>query len=138
MQYIIGYGRVSGHMIGLEILQAEIHPKGWGAEIWIINNEKYCGKLLKFNKGAMFSDHFHKNKDETWYVLDGKLELRHYNLENADRLISELGPGSVVHIPPSTPHQLIALEPSIVVEVSTPHEESDSYRIAKGDSQKKS
>ncbi|TSC68814.1 MAG: cupin [Parcubacteria group bacterium Gr01-1014_56] len=125
-------------MTGLEILQAEIHPKGWGAEIWIINNEKYCGKLLKFNKGAMFSDHFHKNKDETWYVLDGKLELRHYNLENADRIISELGPGSVVHIPPSTPHQLIALEPSIVLEVSTPHEESDSYRIAKGDSQKKS
>ena len=121
----------------LTITTAETHPKGWGEEIWIINNEKYCGKLLKFNKGATFSDHYHINKDEAWYVLEGKLELRYYDLANADRLTIELSPGSVVHIPPSTPHQLIALEASTVIEVSTPHEEADSYRIGKGDSQKK-
>ena len=125
-------------MSDLEILQAEVHPKGWGAEVWIINNDKYCGKLLKFNQGATFSDHYHKKKDETWYVLYGRLELRYYNLANADRIITELKPGSVVHIPPSTPHQLVALEPSAIIEVSTTHEESDSYRIGKGDSQKKS
>lgn len=121
----------------LEILEAARHPKGWGEEIWIINTEKYCGKLLSFNKGAAFSDHYHINKDETWYVLNGSLELRYYNLTNADRLTQVLKPGDVVHIPPSTPHQLIALEPSVIIEVSTPHEEQDSYRIGKGDSQKK-
>ena len=26
-------------------------PKGWGYEKWIVNNDKYCGKLLFFNKG---------------------------------------------------------------------------------------
>lgn len=121
----------------LSITDAESHPKGWGEEVWIINTDKYCGKLLKFSKGAMFSDHYHINKDETWYVLEGKLELRYYDLSNADRLVTELKPGSVVHIPPNTPHQLVAHEASVVVEVSTPHDEADSYRIGKGDSQKR-
>ena len=121
----------------LEILSAKRHPKGWGEEVWIINTDKYCGKLLKFNKGATFSDHYHIIKDETWYVLEGKLELRYYDLSNADRLVKVLKPGAVVHISPSTPHQLVALEKSVIIEVSTPHDEADSYRIAKGDSQKK-
>ena len=121
----------------LTISKAEKHPKGWGEEIWIINNDKYCGKLLTFNKGAKFSDHYHIIKDETWYVLSGKLELRYYDLANADRIIKQLGPGSVVHVPPNTPHQLIAREAAVVIEVSTPHDEADSYRIGKGDSQKK-
>ncbi len=121
----------------LTVSKAEHHPKGWGEEVWIINTDKYCGKLLKFKKGASFSDHYHINKDEAWYVLEGTLELRYYNLANADRLTVELGPGSVVHIPPNTPHQLVAREEATIIEVSTPHEETDSYRIAKGDSQKK-
>ena len=25
--------------------------KGWGKEIWLANNNKYCGKILKFNAG---------------------------------------------------------------------------------------
>lgn len=123
-------------MPDIRILKSEVHPKGWGEEVWIINNDKYCGKLLKFNKGAKFSNHYHILKEETWYVLEGKLELRHYDLSNADEKVDRLMAGSVAHIPPSTPHQLIALESSIIVEVSTPHDEADSYRIGKGDSQK--
>lgn len=103
----------------------------------MVNNDKYCGKLLKFNKGAKFSDHYHLLKDETWYVLMGELELRYYNLKNADRLTMVLREGDVVRIPPGTPHQLTARKESIVIEVSTPHDEEDSYRIGRGDSQKK-
>jgi len=121
----------------LHIRKAERHPKGWGEEVWIINTDKYCGKLLKFKKGATFSDHYHINKDEAWYLLEGEMELRHYNLTNADRLVERLHPGAVVHIPPSTPHQLVALTEATIIEVSTPHDEADSYRIGKGDSQKK-
>ena len=127
---------MNGH-IRLAISKAKTHKKGWGEEVWIINNDKYCGKLLKFNKGASFSDHYHIIKDEAWYVLSGKLELRYYDLANADRLVKILKQGDVVHIPPNTPHQLVAREASVIIEVSTPHDEADSYRIGKGDSQKK-
>ena len=39
--------------------------KGWGHEFIFATNDKYCGKLLKFNKSAKFSMHFHTHKDET-------------------------------------------------------------------------
>lgn len=123
-------------MSKIEFLKAEQHPKGWGSEVWIINNEKYCGKLLKFKAGATFSDHYHIVKEETWFVMDGEFELRHYNLDNAEKLVTKLVPGDVVHIRPSTPHQLVALTEGTVVEISTTHDEADSYRIGKGDSQK--
>ena len=120
----------------IEFLKGDYHPKGWGGEIWLVNNDKYCGKLLKFDAGASFSDHYHVVKEETWFVLDGEFELWHYDLTNADRLVTKLGPGDVAHIPPSTPHQLTALRAGTIIEISTTHDETDSYRIGKGDSQK--
>ena len=32
-------------------LMQEIHPKGWGSEKWVVNNENYCGKILHFEQG---------------------------------------------------------------------------------------
>ncbi|BCU98886.1 MAG: hypothetical protein CM15mV24_1110 [Bellamyvirus sp.] len=47
-------------------------PKGWGYEKWIVNTEEYCGKLLFFNEGKRCSWHYHKLKDETFYLQSGK------------------------------------------------------------------
>jgi quercetin dioxygenase-like cupin family protein len=111
-------------------------PKGWGGEIWIVNNKEYCGKILKFNKGSKFSMHYHIEKEETFFVSKGKLLLKSINLQNADEYFNEINAGDVVDIPRFAPHQLTALEDSEIIEFSTHHEDSDSYRIAKGDSQK--
>ena len=32
--------------------------KGWGSELWIVNNKDYCGKILTFEKGKKLSIHF--------------------------------------------------------------------------------
>ena len=112
------------------------YPKGWGKEIWITNNELYCGKILEFNEGAEFSMHYHIKKDETWAVTKGKLLLRYYDLSNAEEKQRTLVVGDTVHLEPCTPHKLLALEESSVFEVSTQHFEDDSYRVRKGDSQK--
>ncbi len=114
----------------------ESHPKAWGSEEWIVNNDSYCLKFLNFKKGASFSYHFHLNKLETWYVLRGSLKLEYFDLANADKMVTNLKVGSIIHIPPGNPHKLTALEDSLIVEVSTTHREEDSYRIGKGDSQK--
>ena len=50
----------------------EIYPKVWGEEHWIVNKE-YCGKKLVLKKGFRCSMHFHKIKDETFYVISGKV-----------------------------------------------------------------
>lgn len=114
----------------------EAHPKGWGDELWITNNEKYCGKILRFNEGSSFSMHYHILKEETWCVTKGKLKLEYFDLEKAERLERNLVEGDVVHLVPCVPHKLTALKDSTVFEVSTQHFNEDSYRVEKGESQK--
>ena len=115
-----------------------VQEKGWGRELIFATNDKYCGKLMFFDKkGAKFSMHFHKEKDETWYVMNGSFTLHIMNTDNAELETHVLHKGDTWRNEPMLPHQLLAMEDnSIIVEVSTPDSVEDNYRIAKGDSQK--
>ena len=112
--------------------------KGWGYELIWATNEKYCGKIMVFEKvGSKFSLHFHKEKDETWFINNGRFLLRWIDTKSAVMYSKELNPGDVWHNPPLQPHQLEALEDnSSLTEVSTPDSVEDNYRIVPGDSQK--
>ncbi len=120
-----------------DIEKPERHKKGWGYEDWIVNNEKYCGKILHFNSGKKFSVHYHKLKDETFFVLKGKFEALFANswedYSNGQIQKTELKEGDVVYIWQGRVHQLKALEESEIIEFSTQHFEEDSYRIERGD-----
>ena len=110
--------------------------KGWGHELIWCTTDKYCGKLLRFNTGAKFSMHFHAEKDETWYVLDGKFVVRYIDTANAEVFEEELNVGDVWRNKPLVPHQVICVEEGTIIEVSTPDSIEDNYRVGKGDSQK--
>jgi len=110
--------------------------KGWGHELIWATNDKYCGKLLKFNTGARFSMHFHAGKDETWYVLDGEFTVKCIDTKTASEYHKDLVPGDVWHNPPLLPHQVICKRAGTIIEVSTPDSVEDNYRVGKGDSQR--
>ena len=110
--------------------------KGWGSEMIWATNEKYCGKLMKFNSGARFSMHFHAEKDETWYVLDGRFEVIWINTKDASKDSRILIAGDTWRNEPLLPHQLICLEEGTIIEVSTADSVEDNYRVQPGDSQK--
>lgn len=110
--------------------------KGWGSEFIFATNDKYCGKLMKFNEGAKFSMHFHAEKDETWFVLSGKFLVRWIDTATATQYEQELRANDVWHNPPLFPHQVFCLEEGVLIEVSTPDSVEDNYRVGKGDSQK--
>ena len=112
-----------------------IVPKGWGEEIIIENNELYCGKILIFDAGCKFSMHYHMNKDETWWVEYGEFIYRWIDTKTAKVNEDKLQEGDVVRQLPGQPHQLEAISNGRIFEVSTHHEDSDSYRVIKGDSQ---
>jgi hypothetical protein len=111
--------------------------KGWGYEIIWATNDLYCGKMMMFEKaGAKFSMHFHKEKDETWFVNNGKFIVRWIDTETATLNERVLVEGSTWHNPPLQPHQLEAITAgSMIFEVSTPDSVEDNYRIFPGDSQ---
>ena len=114
-------------------------PKGWGFEKWIVNNEEYCGKLLYFVKGKRCSWHYHKLKDEVFYIQSGKIQVFY---SDEDEIYKEgalvansviLVPGDNFHVYRGLRHQMLALEDTELFEFSTQHFDSDSYRIIKGD-----
>ena len=119
------------------IVKPKIVPKAWGEEIWIHNDEEYCGKLLRFHKkGSRFSMHYHIIKKESWYVGKGSFEYIWINTEGAVEDSTIIKEGACITIERGQPHQLVALEDgSEIFEVSTQHFDEDSYRIRKGDSQ---
>tara|TARA_R110000824_G_scaffold87273_1_gene215216 strand:- start:1250 stop:1609 length:360 start_codon:yes stop_codon:yes gene_type:complete len=115
-------------------LEIKFVPKGWGFEKWIVNNEEYCGKLLYFVKDKRCSWHYHKLKDEVFYVQSGKIKVyfsEKDNIQNAASIVLEKGDN--FHVPRGLRHQMVALEDTELFEFSTQHFDSDSYRIEKGD-----
>ena len=114
--------------------EIKIVPKGWGYEKWIVNTDEYCGKLLHFIKGKKCSWHYHKLKDETFYLQEGKLLVKYSdndNLDEANEIILERG--DKFHVYRGLRHQMFAMEDTDMFEFSTQHFDSDSYRIEKGD-----
>jgi quercetin dioxygenase-like cupin family protein len=116
-------------------MKEEYHPKGWGFEYWIVNNEKYCGKMLYFTGDHKCSWHYHKIKDETFFVQSGNFLVYTSWDDDLDNAVGRiLRPGDSLHIPPGLRHQMKAIDQDAVMyEFSTEHLEEDSYRIIKGD-----
>ncbi len=123
------------------------HLKGWGHEVWMANCELYCGKLLVLYRNLKCSVHYHKVKEETFYLQSGLIKMRLWHgdlkaLEAAAERHSPLAgcteilmhPGDTVDIPPYTAHQFEGVAPeSTIIEISTQHFEEDSYRLVRGD-----
>lgn len=103
-------------------MKKDTHKKVWGSEEWLVNTNKYCGKFLNLKKGYQCSMHYHKNKDETFYILKGKV-LMEVNGEANVMIKNESA-----RIYPNQKHRFTGIENSTILEISTPHEESDSYR----------
>jgi len=98
-----------------------IVDKPWGHEhIWA-KTDKYVGKVLHINEGERLSLQYHKVKEETIYVLEGKLELVLEEGSRRDRHSVFLEPGQTFHIAPMTVHRFAATQGCDVklMEVST-------------------
>lgn len=111
-----------------------IHQKGWGWEFWVVNKDLYCGKLLFFYKDKKCSWHYHKIKDETFYIQSGEILLTYGDDDDINKSeVITLKKGDTFHIYPGLRHQMKAISDTELFEFSTEHFEYDSYRVIKGD-----
>ncbi len=106
----------------MELLKAKQVQKAWGEEIWLVNNEKYCGKRLILKKGKRCSLHYHKEKDETFYIHDGRV------LMEAGGKTIIMNKGDAIRLKPMTTHRFSGIRDSVIIGVSTHHDDEDSYR----------
>jgi quercetin dioxygenase-like cupin family protein len=103
-------------------MKPEVHENSWGRELWLENCPDYCGKLLIFRAGGKTSMHYHVKKLETMYLRKGKMLIRF-----EDHTVG-LDVGEKLQIQRGEKHQLIAIEDSELIEVSTQHFEDDSVK----------
>ena len=93
--------------------------KPWGYELIWAETAQYVGKVLFVKAGESLSLQFHRVKDESWLVQDGRAKLE---LGSAgDPMLKEevIAAGATFHFQPGTVHRITALEDTTIVEVST-------------------
>lgn len=114
--------------------------KGWGFEIVFANNEKYCGKLLIFNRaGAKTSLVFHKDKYKSWFINAGKFKVTYIDVTTGEMKEAILEEGKTADFGALGPHQIESLtDNAIIFEVGTADYIEDRFRLAPGDTQKNS
>ncbi len=93
----------------------------WGSEdLLALVPTKFSVKRLKVRAGNKGGLQYHHLKDEVAVLISGEMLIR---FDLGDGVLRErvIGPGDVVHFPPSLVHQEEALTDCELIEASTPH-----------------
>jgi mannose-6-phosphate isomerase-like protein (cupin superfamily) len=125
MEYLINTDRIANG----DILEVDANHK-WGRELCLVNGI-YCGKLLELSQpGVKGSLHYHRDKTESFIILSGIVHIYAPDSDIRDALYY---PGNVLTLIPGQRHQFWAVKrPALLLEVSTPHSDSDTYRFGNG------
>jgi mannose-6-phosphate isomerase len=93
--------------------------KPWGHELIWAESEQYVGKLLFVRAGESLSLQFHRVKDESWLIQDGRAKLELGSVGDAVLRVEVVGAGATFRFRPGTVHRVTALEDTTIMEVST-------------------
>jgi mannose-6-phosphate isomerase len=101
-------------------MKVQIKPKPWGREIWFAQTKKYAGKILEVKKGERLSLQFHRFKEETQFLFEGRVRIT-FGKKKQSLKSKVLKHGEAFHIPPKMIHRIEGLAKlSKIFEVSTP------------------
>jgi mannose-6-phosphate isomerase len=93
--------------------------KPWGWELIWAEADAYVGKLLFIRAGHALSLQYHREKDESWLVHEGRASLELGELDGALETL-EIRAGDAFRYRPGTVHRVTAIEDTLILEVSTP------------------
>lgn len=122
-------------VLAMDLTKFKQVDKVWGAEFWLVNNERYCAKLLHINAGWQCSLHMHPVKKETFVVLDGGvgLEVATHKADSGPVETQNvmLVAGDSYTLEPGTYHRFWSYldEPAVILEISSTHSDSDVVRL---------
>ena len=93
--------------------------KPWGHELIWAHTDRYVGKILHVKAGEALSLQYHELKDETIYVLRGRMVFLVGETDDDLREV-ELSEGMSFRIAPGTRHRMEAITECDLLEASTP------------------
>lgn len=110
----------------------KIVTKPWGQEIWLAYPPElpYVMKKIFTKAGSRSSLHKHKKKNETNYIIEGKVNvyIEDPSLPQSDIAEYIYIAGEIFSIGPNIIHRVTAIEDTTTIEVSTP-EVDDVIRL---------
>ena len=113
--------KIKGYMM-------QVIDKPWGKEEVIEVNDRYMMKKLTMWKDHRCSLQFHNIKQETIYILSGKLRIiSGSNQENLGEKVYEAD--EYITLEPGVIHRMEAVEDAVYLEASTP-EMDDVVRLS--------
>lgn len=92
-----------------------------GLTLVTVVNRDYCKKLLVTLPGQLHPEQYHEQKEETFHVLYGEVELI------LDGVSNTLRPGDVMTVEPRVRHAFTSQTGSVIEEISTTHFKQDSF-----------
>lgn len=102
----------------LQLIARLTDYRPWGKIIKFVDNTPCTVKILCVNKGECLSLQTHQLRDESWYMISGKIEVTlGKNLKSLGKTI--LKEGQSIMIPREFLHQADGLENSKILETST-------------------
>lgn len=113
-----------------KIVSSDRRDKYWGT-IESIVSKGYAGKRMLVRKGGQASLEYHCKKIEGYYIHSGKLLLRFRAGRGEDRFF-KLEAGKTVFIPSGLMHQRGGVEDTVIIEISTRDDDSDSFLVEDG------
>ena len=86
--------------------------------------------LFEIRRGFSRGHHYHKKKEEIFYVVQGKLRVLLMDMDTFQKEERILEKGDKIRIKPSCGHTLYGLEDTLVVEYSPQvYDVEDNYKI---------
>lgn len=106
-------------------MKAKVVKKPWGTEKLIVKTDRYAMKEIIIEAGHRLSLQYHNQKEETVYVLEGKLWISDGNKTYILKV------GEYFHVPPKQVHRFASMNDQrcVLLECSTP-ELDDVVRLA--------
>ena len=92
-----------------------------GAALLNYVNRSYCKKIIILLPGQTHPEHFHKIKEETFFVVFGSMQI------SLNGVLTTAKSGDTVLVEPGTKHWFSTTEGVIFEEISSKHFPSDSF-----------
>ena len=93
----------------------------FGSMVITVVNRAYCKRLILLVPGQTHPEQWHELKDETYHILYGDLDVR------LDGELTKLKKNDVLAIPVKKRHELFSQKGTIIEEISSVYEPTDSY-----------
>jgi len=85
---------------------------------------------FEIRKGFSRGNHYHKKKEEVFYVFQGKIKASFIDMDSLEKEERTLEKGDKIRVQPRCGHLFYGLENTLVIEYSPQvYDKEDSYKI---------